>query len=83
MNYTRIRARTTHGQNINFIFEFIGTLLLHDKNWLNFLMLHIERSITDDKERCQYVLTTEPYLTRSMSFVYPKHSILPPLFNPM
>ncbi|XP_029347313.1 ionotropic receptor 93a [Acyrthosiphon pisum] len=60
-----------------------GTLLLHDKNWLNFLMLRIERSITDDKERCRYVLTTDPYLTRSMSFVYPKHSILPPLFNPI
>ncbi|VVC44599.1 Hypothetical protein CINCED_3A012347 [Cinara cedri] len=58
-----------------------GTLLLHNKNWLNFLMLHIERSITDDKERCRYVLTTDPYLTRSMSFVYPKYSILPPLFN--
>ncbi|KAL5240574.1 hypothetical protein ACI65C_007984 [Semiaphis heraclei] len=70
---------------IDTILKYIssGTLLLHDKNWLNFLMLHIERSITDDKERCRYVLTTEPYLTRSMSFVYPKHSILPPLFNPI
>ncbi|XP_026810664.1 uncharacterized protein LOC113552147 isoform X2 [Rhopalosiphum maidis] len=70
---------------INTILNYIssGTLLLHDKNWLNFLMLHIERSITDDKERCRYVLTTDPYLTRSMSFVYPKHSILPPLFNPI
>ncbi|XP_050530491.1 ionotropic receptor 93a isoform X2 [Daktulosphaira vitifoliae] len=67
------------------VMDFIssGKLLLHDKNWLNFLMLNIERAITEDKNRCRYVLTTDSYLTRSLSFIYPKNSILPPLFNPI
>uniref|UniRef100_A0A8D9BDS8 Uncharacterized protein n=2 Tax=Cacopsylla melanoneura TaxID=428564 RepID=A0A8D9BDS8_9HEMI len=43
-------------------------------------MLTMER-MADEQSRCKYVLTTDIYLTRSLSFVYPKHSILPPLFD--
>ncbi|KAI5739112.1 hypothetical protein M8J77_015140 [Diaphorina citri] len=59
---------------------FLGVLFLHDKHWLNFFMLGIERA-ADEMNHCQYVLTTDIYLTRSLSFVYPKHSILPLLFD--
>ncbi|XP_065213318.1 glutamate receptor ionotropic, delta-1 [Planococcus citri] len=58
-----------------------GVLLLHERNWLNSFMLGLEREMEIDKEHCKYVLTTRPYLTRSLSFAFPKHSILPHLFN--
>ncbi|KAI5703341.1 hypothetical protein M8J75_010628 [Diaphorina citri] len=45
-----------------------GVLFLHDKHWLNFFMLGIERA-ADEMNHCQYVLTTDIYLTRSLSFV--------------
>ncbi|XP_075235011.1 ionotropic receptor 76b isoform X2 [Lycorma delicatula] len=36
-----------------------------------------------EKDRCTYVVTKDSYLTRSMAFAFPKHSILPSLFNPV
>lgn len=58
-----------------------GVLLLHERNWLNFFMLGMERLVHDEKEHCKYVLTTQSYITKSLSFAFPKHSILPQLFN--
>lgn len=61
--------------------SFKGVLLLHERNWLNYFMLNIERAVTNEKERCRYVLTSTTYLTRSLSFAFPKHSLLPHIFN--
>lgn len=36
-----------------------------------------------EKDRCTYVLTQNPYLIRSLAFAYPKTSILPTLFDPV
>ncbi|XP_072161931.1 uncharacterized protein [Bemisia tabaci] len=60
-----------------------GALFLQDRFWLNFFMLNMEKRVQEGEQHCQFVLTLEKFLTASLSFVYPKNSILPRIFNPI
>ncbi|RZF37350.1 hypothetical protein LSTR_LSTR010445 [Laodelphax striatellus] len=60
-------------------------LYLEEKRELMYFMMndYINKTMIQvlEKDRCTYVLTADSYLTRSTAFAYPKHSILPALFN--